>query len=90
MIILKEDYEILKSILDKGFRLIDAALPQGPLESWDVWEPVYHRIFSDDMSRVIYKLIPSFDPYIPDTSYGEDVLSFWREFVEVMDNATIV
>lgn len=91
-IILEEDYVILKSILDKGNRLMDAAHLKwdGKTDNWDIWEPVYKRIFSDDMSRVIWSKLPWFDPYIPDTTYQADVCAFWYAFREEMNNAEVV
>ena len=91
-IILEEDYTILKSILDKGNRLVDAAYSKwdGKTDDWSIWEPVYKRIFSEDMSRVIWSKLSGFDPYIPDTTYREDVCAFWRAFVEEMDDAEVV
>lgn len=91
-IILEEDYTILKSILDKGNRLVDAAYAKwdGRTDDWSIWEPVYNRIFSEDMSRVIWSKLSGFDPYIPDTTYQEDVCAFWRAFKEEMDNAEVV
>ena len=41
---------------------------------------LFNTIFSYEISRVIYKRFPDFDPYIPDTTYGADVCSFIREF----------
>lgn len=91
-IILEEDYTILKNILNRGNRLIDAAYSKwdGKTDDWDIWMPVYERIFSKDMSRVIWNKLPGFDPYIPDTTYQEDVCAFWRAFNEEMDNAEVV
>lgn len=39
------------------------------------WEQKYNRIFSDQISRKVHKLI-YLDYYDPDTSYKEDVLAF--------------
>ena len=35
----------------------------------DVWEKLYHKVFSKEISRVICKRFPNFDWYDPDTSY---------------------
>lgn len=91
-IILEEDYIILKSILDKGNRLIDAAYDQwdGKTDNLDIWRPVYERIFSEDMSRIIWSKLPWFDPYIPDTTYQKDVCAFWYAFRDVMEEVKVV
>ena len=39
------------------------------------WEQKYDRIFSDQISRKVHKLI-HLDYYDPDTSYEEDVSAF--------------
>ena len=91
MILLEEDYIALKEILDKYNRLISAAIQEdSTLESWDVWEPVYNKVFSNECSQRIRKILPSFRPYIPDTTYGEDVCAFWRSFQEVMCKGCLI
>ena len=57
---------------------------------WEVWSPVFDNIFSERCSRIVYKLLPNFNPYIPDTTYGADVMGFWREFEDTMNNIKVV
>ena len=91
LILLKEDYHILKEVFDKYNRLIEAALLEDASgEEWDVWSPVFDHIFSERCSRIVYKLLPNFNPYIPDTTYGADVMGFWRAFEESMNNIKVV
>ena len=91
LILLKEDYRTLKDVFDKYNRLIEAALLEDASgEEWEVWSLVYDHIFSERCSRIVYKLIPNFNPYIPDTTYGADVMGFWRAFEESMNNIKIV
>lgn len=49
-------------------------------EDSPVWDKLFDFIFSDKISRIIYKRFPDFDPYIPDTSYKEDVCAFIYSF----------
>jgi hypothetical protein len=90
-IVFKEDYQTLKEVFDKYNRLIEAALLEDASgEEWEVWSPVFDHIFSERCSRIVYKLLPNFHPYIPDTTYGADVMGFWREFEDSMNNIKVV
>ena len=91
-IILKEDYEVLLPIIDKGERLINAAYEawDGVTDDWDIWRPVFETIFSEEMSGKIYEILQTFDPYIPDTTYQEDVCSFWSAFKREIEDIKIV
>lgn len=51
------------------------------------WSEVYGLVFSDAVSRVIYGRFPDFDPYIPDSSYEEDVVSFVQSFETYADGS---
>ena len=42
----------------------------------NAWEKLYHKVFSEEISRVIYKRFPNFDWFDPYTSYYEDVNTF--------------
>ena len=91
LILLKEDYHILKEVFDKYNRLIEAALLEDASgEEWEVWSSVFDNIFSERCSGIVYKLLPNFNPYIPDTTYGADVMGFWREFEDTMNNIKVV
>lgn len=91
-IILIEDYEVLLPIIDKGDRLITAAYEawDGKTDDWNIWRPVFDAIFSEEMSGKIYEILRNFDPYIPDTTYQEDVCSFWIAFKREMENIKII
>ena len=79
-ILFDDEYTILKDIEELGNAIILLGSPDE--DDWDSWKPIYNKIFSDKISSVIYDLMPDFDPYIPDTSYKEDVCSFWQAFKE--------
>ena len=53
----------------------------------EVWEKLYHKVFSEEISRVIYKKFPNFDWYDPDTSYYEDVNAFIEAFKNYAKNS---
>lgn len=91
-IITKEDYNILSPIIDKGDRLIDGAMSvwDGVTDDWTIWEPVFDQIFSEEMSDKIYEILKNFNPYIPDTTYQEDVCAFWYAFKREMQEVIIV
>lgn len=89
-VILKEDFEVLARIREIGNRLIDGAIVANDPESWDIWQPVFNKIFSEEMSGKIYEILTNFDPYILDTSYSEDVCSFWGAFEREMNDVKIV
>ena len=46
----------------------------------NIWDDLYHRVFSDEVSMTIFRMFPDFDYYDPDTSYYEDVVSFINAF----------
>jgi len=50
------------------------------------WEKLYHKVFSDEISRIICKRFPNFDWYDPDTSYYEDVNAFIEAFKKYAKN----
>ena len=52
----------------------------------NAWEKLYHKVFSEEISRVIYKRFPNFDWYDPDTSYYEDVNAFIEAFKNYAKN----
>jgi len=59
----------------------------GNMCKWDhedptVWPKLYDKIFSEDVSRKIWKMFPDFDYYDPDSSYYEDVRAFVSSFVD--------
>lgn len=91
-IILLEDYSKLLPIIDKGDRLINGAYAayDGKTDDWDIWRPVYDAIFSEDVSGKIYDILKGFDPYIPDTTYQEDVCAFWHSFKREMEDVRII
>lgn len=90
--ILSKDYNVLQRIVDDFDPLIDRSLEvwDGITDDWDLWRPVYDIIFSEDVSGVIYTILRDFDPYIPDTTYQEDVCSFWMAFKQVFNNLETV
>ncbi len=49
-------------------------------------EKLYHKVFSEEISRVIYKKFPNFDWYDPDTSYYEDENAFIEAFKNYAKN----
>ena len=53
----------------------------------EVWEKLYHKVFSEEISRVIYKKFLNFDWYDPDTSYYEDVNAFIEAFKNYAKNS---
>ena len=53
----------------------------------EVWEKLYHKVFSEEISRVIYKKFPNFDWYDPDTSYYEDVNACIEAFKNYAKNS---
>ena len=46
------------------------------------WEDLYDIVFSKKVSRRIYKILPNFRWYDPDTTYQEDVVAFISQFKE--------
>jgi len=50
-------------------------------ESDEDWEAKYDKIFNDDVSSRMYKLV-HFHPYDPDASYQEDVEAFVHQAQE--------
>ena len=52
----------------------------------NAWEKLYNKVFSEEISRIIYKRFPNFDWYDPDTSYYEDVNAFIEAFKNYAKN----
>lgn len=48
----------------------------------EVWEKLYDKVFSEEISRQIYEEFPDFNYYDPDTTYHEDVCTFINAFCE--------
>ena len=46
------------------------------------WEDLYDIVFSKKVSKRIYKILPNFRWYDPDTTYQEDVVAFISQFKE--------
>lgn len=47
-----------------------------------IWAEMYHQIFSETISKKIFKEFPDFHYCDPDSSYYEDVSAFINAFVE--------
>ena len=73
--------EYLESLLDKAYE-IESNDPNKDDYNYEnpIWIRLFNTVFSDEISRIIYKRFPDFEPYIPDTTYGEDVRSFIEKF----------
>lgn len=71
----------LESLLDKAYE-IESNDPNKNDSNYEnpVWMRLFNTVFSDEICGIIYKRFPDFKPYIPDTTYGEDVCSFIEEF----------
>lgn len=52
----------------------------------NAWEKLYHKVFSDEISRAICNTFPNFDWCDPDTSYYEDVNAFIEAFKNYAKN----
>ena len=48
----------------------------------DIWEKLYNKVFSENVSKRIFELFPDFHYCDTDVSYYEDVLAFINAFVE--------
>lgn len=52
----------------------------------NIWEKLYNKVFSDEISKAICKRFPDFDWYDPDTSYYRDVIAFIDAFKDYAKN----
>ena len=82
----KEISEYLQYIVDTADRVSERGVVKG---NHEVWKKAYDTIFSSTVSDVIYERFPDFHPYIPDTTYIEDVTAFVRDFKEFAENEEI-
>lgn len=48
----------------------------------EVWEELYDKVFSEEISRQVFNDFPDFHYYDPDTTYQEDVCAFIDAFCE--------
>lgn len=55
-------------------------------DEWQVWRNLYHFIFSDNISKKIYKRFPEFEYSDPDSSYYRDISAFINAFGEFAEN----
>lgn len=85
-ILFDDEYNKLKNIEELGDAIM--SLGTSDEDDWDTWKPIYDKIFSERIADIIHSLMPDFDPYIPDTSYKEDVSSFWYAFKDELKNNT--
>lgn len=69
-----------KAICDEIGEMIEEGYKKDPtMESWDVWEPIYDKVFGGGLCKRVRELNPGFDWYDPDTTYYEDVHAFYSE-----------
>ena len=52
----------------------------------NIWEKLYDKVFSDEISQAICKRFPNFGWYDPDISYYEDVKAFIEAFKNYAKN----
>ncbi len=67
---------MLKDLKDNAWEESD-----GDTDS-EVWEELYDKVFSEEISRQIYEEFQDFSYYDPDTTYHEDVCAFINAFCE--------
>ena len=73
----QSEYEELQNFYEKLSKWEEEAV-LGELS----WEDLYDIIFSKKVSKRIYKILPNFSWYDPDTTYQEDVVAFITQFKE--------
>lgn len=44
------------------------------------WEAKYDLIFSEKLSKCVFKIARGFEYYDPDSSYKDDVMAFYNAF----------
>lgn len=69
-----------KRIAEYLNHLYDLAYEKSNGDDDEIWTSLFNAVFRPEVSGVIYEKYPDFNPYIPDTSYQEDVCSFIFEF----------
>ena len=73
----QSEYEDLQNFYEKLSKWEEEAV-LGELS----WEDLYDIVFSKKVSKRIYKILPNFSWYDPDTTYQEDVVAFITQFKE--------
>lgn len=73
----QSEYEELQNFYEKLSKWEEEAI-LGELS----WEDLYDIVFSEKVSKRIYKILPNFSWYDPDTTYQEDVVAFITQFKE--------
>lgn len=73
----QSEYEELQNFYEKLSKWEEEAV-LGELS----WEDLYDIVFSKKVSKQIYKILPNFTWYDPDTTYQEDVVAFITQFKE--------
>ena len=73
----QSEYEELQNFYEKLSKWEEEAV-LGELS----WEDLYDIVFSKKVSKRIYKILPNFTWYDPDTTYQEDVVAFITQFKE--------
>lgn len=73
----QSEYEELQNFYEKLSKWEEEAV----LEELS-WEDLYDIVFSKKVSKRIYKILPNFTWYDPDTTYQEDVVAFITQFKE--------
>lgn len=81
-ILTKEQFTTLKELYDKVKKIVNNDLITE--------EAKYDFIFSESISDELYKIVPKFEYYDPDTSYEEDVDAFVNAFDNLINSSYIV
>lgn len=76
------DYYLLKSIYDSCHQVINMNNVS--------WEAKYDFVFSEIMSKTVFKIAPDFDYYDPDTSYEEDTTAFVSALEKYINEIAII
>ena len=85
----KENYEELIKLNKAAHTIKDRLLAnKDKLGDRDVWEIIYDKIFSEEISKRVWQLY-NFDYYDPNTSYEEDVLAFLNAFDEELEHLKV-
>lgn len=84
-IVSQENYNKLNA-LHSSFNSAWEYYMNGDIESVEL----FNFVFNDDGFKLICKIIPSFDPYIPDASYEDDASAVIRAFDEIFENLIVL
>lgn len=89
--IISTDFDNLLKLMEQGNNLINKIfILENESNQEDLWEELYFKIFSPAYADKIENCFPALKDYRPEGSFREAILTYWKDFGQIMKNARIL